>query len=82
MSQKLSVINFEWIKGTSQFNEDLIKNHNEESYEGYIFLKFMFNILKNYIIYIMTIEKNEKLAANLHDNTECYTHKKFKTNIK
>ena len=35
MSQKLSVINFEWIKGTSQFNEDLIKNHNEESYEGY-----------------------------------------------
>ena len=47
-----------------------------------IFLKFMFNILKNYIIYIMKIEKVDKLAANLHDNTECYTHKKFKTNIK
>ena len=30
MSQKFSVINFEWIKGTSQFNEDFIKN-----YEGY-----------------------------------------------
>ena len=35
MSQKFSVINFEWIKGTSQFNEDFIKNYNEESYEGY-----------------------------------------------
>ena len=30
----------------------------------------------------MKIEKVEKLAANLHDNTECYTHQKFKTNIK
>ena len=26
MSQKLSVNNFEWIKDTSQFSEDLIKN--------------------------------------------------------
>ena len=38
-----------------------------------IFLKFMFNVLKNYIIYILKIEKVEKLAAN----TECYTHKKY-----
>ena len=29
MSQKLSVNNFEWIKDTSQFNEDFIKNYNE-----------------------------------------------------
>ena len=35
MSQKLPVNNFEWIKDTSQFNEDFIKNYNEESYEGY-----------------------------------------------
>ena len=34
MSQKLPVNNFEWIKGTSQFNEDFIKNYNEESVEG------------------------------------------------
>ena len=26
MSQKLPVNNFEWIKDTSQFNEDFIKN--------------------------------------------------------
>ena len=35
MSQKLLVHNFEWIKVTSQFNEDFIKNYNEESCEGY-----------------------------------------------
>ena len=35
MSQKLSVNNFKWIKDTSQFNEDFIKNYNEESDKGY-----------------------------------------------
>ena len=39
MSQKLPVNNFvnnfEWIKDTSQFNEDFIKNYNEESNKGY-----------------------------------------------
>ena len=35
MSQKLPVNNFEWIKDTSQFNEDFIKIYNEESDEGY-----------------------------------------------
>ena len=32
MSQKLPVNNFEWIKDTSQFNEDFLKNYDEESY--------------------------------------------------
>ena len=35
MSQKLPVNKFEWIEETSQFNEDFIKNYNEESDEGY-----------------------------------------------
>ena len=35
MSKKFPVSNFEWIKDTSQFNEDFIKNYNEESDEGY-----------------------------------------------
>ena len=35
MSWKLPVNNFEWIKDTSQFNEDFIKNYNEESDERY-----------------------------------------------
>ena len=45
MSQLLPVNNFDWIEHTSQFNEDFIKNYNEESHEGY-YLKLMFNILK------------------------------------
>ena len=30
MSRKRPVNNFEWTKDTSQFNEDFIKNYNEE----------------------------------------------------
>ena len=47
MSQKLPVNNFEWIKDTSQFNEDFIKNYNEESDEGY-FLEVDIQYLKNF----------------------------------
>ena len=35
MLQNLPVNNFEWIEDTSKFNEDFIKNYNEESDEGY-----------------------------------------------
>ena len=35
MSQKLLVNNFKWINDTSKLNEDFIKNHNEETDEGY-----------------------------------------------
>ena len=35
MLQKLPANNFEWIKDTSQFNKDFIKNYNEKSDEGY-----------------------------------------------
>ena len=34
-SQKLPINKFEWIEETFQFNEDFIKNYNEESDEGY-----------------------------------------------
>ena len=35
MSQMLPLNKFESIEETSQFNEDFIKNYNEESDEGY-----------------------------------------------
>ena len=35
MSQKLPVNNFELIEDSPQFNEDFLKNYNEESNEGY-----------------------------------------------
>ena len=36
MSQTPPVNKLEWIKDTSKFNEDFIKNYNEESDEGYL----------------------------------------------
>ena len=35
MFQKLPVNNFKWIEDTSQFNEDFVKNYNEESEKRY-----------------------------------------------
>ena len=35
MSKNLPVNNFEWIEEISQFNEDIIKNYNEDSDEVY-----------------------------------------------
>ena len=35
MSQEFPVNNFEWIEDTSQFNEDFIRNYNEESDKKY-----------------------------------------------
>ena len=37
MLQNLPVNNFAWIKDTSQFNRNFIKNYNEESDKGYFF---------------------------------------------
>ena len=52
MSQKLPVNDFEWIKDTSQFNEDFIKIYNEESDEGYFF-EVDVQCLDNYVNFIM-----------------------------
>ena len=54
VSQTLPVNNFEWIKDTSQFNEDFIKKINEESDEGY-FLE----------IHVQYFEKLHKLHNDL-----------------
>ena len=52
MLQKLPVKNFEWVKDISQFNEDVIKNCNEESDKGY-FLDVDVQYIKNYMNFIM-----------------------------
>ena len=36
MSQKLSVDGFKWKENISKFNEDFIKNYDEDSNKGYI----------------------------------------------
>ena len=54
MSQKRPVNNLEWIEDNSEFNEDFIKNYNEESDEEY-FLKVDVQYLdvQNYMKFIM-----------------------------
>ena len=37
MSQKLPVDGFKWKKDMLKFNEDFIKNYDEDSDKGYIF---------------------------------------------
>ena len=58
MQQKLPVNNFELIENTSQFNEDFIKNYNEELHKQHNNLRYLPEIMK--------IEKVKKLLANLH----------------
>ena len=50
MSQKLPVNGFKWIKYTSKFNENFIKNYYEENDKD-IYLKQMLNILKGFKIF-------------------------------
>ena len=53
MAQKLPINYFEWIKKTSQFNEDFIKKIIMKKMMKDIYLKLMFNILKNYMSFIV-----------------------------
>ena len=79
---QIPVNNFEWIKDTSQFNKDFIKNYNEESDVGYFLevdvqhLKKLHELHNNlpFLPERMKIEKVEKLVANLHDKTEYVIH--------
>ena len=90
MSQKLPVNNFEWIKNTFQFNEDFIKNYNEESDEGYVLEVDVQNTEKlhelhndlPFLLEKMKIEKVERLLANLHDKTEYVIHIRNLTSVK
>ena len=82
MLQKLPINYFEWIKDTSQFNEDFIKNYNKESDEGY-FLEADVQYLEKlhdpyndlpFLPKRKKIEKVEKLVAKLHEKTEYVIH--------
>ena len=82
MSLKPSVNNFEWIKDTSQFNDDFIKNYNEEIDKGYFpeadvqYIEILHELHNNlpFLPERMKIEKVEKLVANLHNKTEYVIH--------
>ena len=82
ISQKLLVNKFEWIKDTSQFNEDFIKNYNEENDKGYFFevdVRYSEKLhgLHNDLPILserMKIENVENSVANLHDKIEYVIH--------
>ena len=72
MLQKLPVNNFEQIEDTSKFNENFIKNYDEECDEGYFFgvnIQYPEKLheLHNDLPFLperMKIENIEKLVAN------------------
>ena len=80
MSHKLLANNFEWIKDTYQFNEDFIKDYNEEGDEGF-FLKVDVQYLQKLLDFhndlpfsLERSRKVRKLVSNLHDKTEYVIH--------
>ena len=76
--KKLSVNNFEWVKDTSQFDEDFIRKYNEESDKGYFleddvqYPKKLSEIHSDlpFLLERKKIKTAEKLAPNLCDKTE------------
>ena len=82
MSQNLPINKFKSIENTSQFNENFIKNYDEDSDEGYFLevdvqfpekLHELYNDLP-FLPERTKIEKVEKLITNLHDKTEYIIH--------
>ena len=79
MSQKVPVNKFEQIGDTSEFNEDFIKNCNEEGCFLVVDVQYPKKLheLHNDLPFLperMKIEKVEKLVTNLHDKTEYVIH--------
>ena len=70
MPQKLPVNNFEWIKETSQFNEDFIQKTMMKKVKKDIFLKLMFNMQKNYVNFMVTYHFYMK-ERNLKSRKAC-----------
>ena len=81
MSQKLPVNGFEWVKQKklSKFNEDFIKNYDENSNKGYFlevdidYLKELFNLHKDLPL-PPERKKVEKKLCSIEDKKKYVTH--------
>ena len=90
MSEKLPANGLKWVEDLSQFNEDFIKNYDENSNKGYFvevdvdYPKNLFNSHKDlpYLAEKKKIGKFEKLICNIQDKKICCSHKNFITSIK
>ena len=82
MSQKLHLWGFKWVEKTSQFNEEFIKDYNQDSDTGYFIeadvqYSKKWHELHNDLLFLpewMKIEKVEKFVTNLHDKKEHITY--------
>ena len=82
MYRKLPVIGFKWIKKLSKFDEDFIKDYNENGNKGYIFEvdaeypKKIFNLLSDlpFLVERKKIYKCNKLICNIHDKDNYVAH--------
>ena len=82
MSQKLPVNGFKWVKKLSEFNEDFIKNYDENSDKGYFieidveYSKKLFNSHKDspFLPERKKVEKVEKLICSTEDKEKYVIH--------
>ena len=84
MSQKLPVNGFKWVKQKklSKFNEDFIKNYDENSNKGYFlevdidYPKELFNLHKDlpFLPERKKVEKVEKLICSIEDKKKYVIH--------
>ena len=89
MSKKLPTNGFKWENDPSRFNENFIKNYNENSDVGYFlqvdieYPKQLWGIHKDlpFLLERKKLEKVEKLVCSI-EVIVCYTCKSFKTSTK
>ena len=82
MSQKLPVNGFKWVKKLSKFDEDFIKDYNENSNKGYIlevnceYPKNLFNLHRDlpFLPNRKEIRKCNKLVCNIQDKENYVAH--------
>ena len=90
MSQKLPVNSFKWKTNMLKFNEEFIKNYDEDSDKGYIlevdieYPKDLDDLHSDlpFLPEKMKINKCNKLVCNMYDKKLCCSHKSFKTSIR
>ena len=73
MSQKLPVNAFKWVKSTSQFNIDFIKNYSEESDKGY----FHETDVQQYLLFLpakIRIKKVGQLVIHIKSSKQALNH--------
>ena len=82
MCKKLPVIGFKWVDDLSIFTEDFIKNYDEESDIGYLFVvdaEYLRNLHKlhsdlPFLPERMKINKYNKLVCNVQDKENYPVH--------